>query len=77
MWQYSADNSLGVAGTTVPGIPGVVDRNVFSGTLDELKAWCGLRSSETPADEPTRIVHPSVDFPPPDPPSDVGPITNE
>ncbi|MCL6634007.1 MAG: glycoside hydrolase family 25 protein, partial [Alicyclobacillus herbarius] len=33
-WQYSSTGQ-------VPGVKGHVDMNVFCGSLDELRAWCG------------------------------------
>jgi GH25 family lysozyme M1 (1,4-beta-N-acetylmuramidase) len=69
--QTSGNNS-----SRVDGIYGAVDHNIFNGGEAELRAFCGLPTT-TAADVPTRIVHPTVDFSPPEPPSDAGPVTNE
>lgn len=65
LWQFSSDNSKGVAGTLVPGIPTIVDRNVFNGTLDDLRAFLGLPTAEQLEPE-APIVHPNLDLTRPD-----------
>lgn len=49
MWQCSGD------ATKLPGGGGrAVDINIFPGTLDDLKAWVGVKITPTPAPAPDR-----------------------
>jgi len=52
-WQYS-----GNGGYRVPGVPGDCDRNVFNGTLADLRRAFGL-PLEAPPDA-VRVIHPPV-----------------
>ena len=45
-WQWSGDK-----GTSVPGVAGVVDHDVYNGTVDELKAWLGTLDNPYAAQE--------------------------
>lgn len=67
LWQYS-----GNGGFRVPGVPGDCDRNLFNGDEAAFRRFCGLVDPDAPTvrDVPdpdsTRIVHPTIDFPPRD-----------
>lgn len=67
LWQTAGN-------VRVPGVPHIVDVDVFNGTAEELRALGKLDPMPLPDSSPTAIIHPDV---PMDPPSDVGPITNE
>ncbi len=45
-WQHSGDRGL-----AVPGIAGVVDHDVYDGTIDELRAWLGSMDNPYAANE--------------------------
>jgi lysozyme len=63
LWQFSSDNSKNVPGTLVPGIPTVVDRNVFNGDIADLHTFLGLPTPDQLEPE-SPILHPlDYDFP--------------
>lgn len=59
--QVSGDKS-----SHVPGIGGAVDHDIFFGTEEELRAFCGFPPVTTTADE-IAIIHPAIEFAPRDP----------
>lgn len=61
--QYS-----GNGGYRVRGIAGDVDRNLFNGDYEALRTYMGRPPRVSTIEMP--IVHPSVDFPPRDPPTE-------
>lgn len=74
LWQFS-DGNVNLQGTTVDGISGQVDRNSFTGTVDDLKAaWVVSTKVDVvtgvtipPTSVPTTVANTQVEVEPPAP----------